>query len=275
MPPLGYYTRAATGKGRDVIIDVERAPYIIRMFEMAAEGKGGRHIRQWLENNNVKTRGDKSIPLSMIYRMLGSSFYYGEFEYPKGSGAWYKGKHEPLISKSLFDRVHEQLRVPAKTKWGSKEFPFRQFLKCYGCGASIVGEEHTRHYANGHSPQFVYYHCSRQVDRNCKEPYISEKGIVDELCNMQNELIIDLREVEPGLRDAISKFTRMISVTNDNYDEKEMVGGYIKYVLREGSLFEKTRLIRNIKMKLFLHNKSIQTLDDTNFLPQTQLVRDL
>jgi hypothetical protein len=227
------------------------------MFEMSAAGKGGRHIRQWLIDNSVKTRGNKNIPLSMIYRMLGSSFYYGEFEYPKGSGKWYKGNHQPMITKDLFLKVKEQLKVPIKTKWGSKEFPFRQFLKCYSCGASIVGEEHTRHYANGNKPQFVYYHCSRQIDRDCKEPYISEKGIIEELCSMRNNLITDLREVEPGLRDAIDKFTRMMIVTNENYDKQEMIGGYIKYVLYEGSLFEKTRLIRNLEIKLALHDKKL------------------
>jgi hypothetical protein len=157
--------------------------------------------------------------------------------------------------------VKEQLKVPIKTKWGSKEFPFKQLLKCYSCGASIVGEEHTRHYSNGHNPQFVYYHCSRQVNHNCKEPYISEKGIVEELYNIRNELITDLRKVEPGLNDAIDKFTRMMSVTDKNYDKKEMVGGYIKYVLYEGSLFEKTRLIRNLEIKLALHDKKLIIID--------------
>jgi len=77
---------------------------------------------------------------------------------------------------------------------------------------------------------------------------------------MRNELITDLREIEPGLRDVIDKFTRMMSVTNENYDKQEMIGSYIKYVLHEGSLFEKTRLIRNIKMKLILRDKSIVRL---------------
>lgn len=257
MPPLGYFTRAATGGARDVIVDEERAPYIKKMFEMSANGKGGRHIRQWLIDNNVKSRGGKNIPLSMIYRMLNSPFYYGEFEYPKGSGKWYKGNHKPIIDKDLFLKVKEQLKVPIKTKWGSKEFPFKNFLKCYNCGASIVGEEHTRHYANGRNPQFIYYHCSRQVDHDCKEPYISEKGIVEELCNMRNELITDLREVEPGLRDAIDKFTKMMTITHTNYIKKEMIGGYIKYVLHEGSLFEKTRLVRNINVSLTLHDKKL------------------
>ncbi len=261
MPPLGYFTRGASGKGKDVIIDQERAPYIVQMFEMSAEGKGGRHIRQWLEDNNVKTRGNKSIPLSMIYRILGSSFYYGEFEYPRKSGKWYKGQHEPLITKELFDQVQIQLRVPIKTKWGSIPFPYKQFLKCYSCGSSIVGEQKTRHYKNGNTPTFTYYHCSRQVKRDCKEPFAREQDIADELSLMCNELITDLTQLEPGLRDAIDKFTKMMKVTHETVSPDEMVGGYIKYVLREGTLFEKTRLIRNLDLKLALHNRKIVRID--------------
>ncbi len=257
MPPLGYFTRASTGGARDVILDEERAPYIKRMFEMSADGKGGRYIRQWLEDNNVRTRGDKTIPLSMIYRILGSSFYYGEFEYPKKSGKWYKGGHSPLITKELFDQVQQQLRVPIKTKWGSIPFPYKQFLKCYGCGSSIVGEQKTRHYQNGNSPTFTYYHCSRQVVRDCKEPFAREQDITDQLSLMCNELITDLTEVEPGLRAAIDKFTKMMKVTHETYSSMEMVGGYIKYVLHDGTLFEKTRLVRNLDVKLALHDRKL------------------
>ena len=116
MPPLGYFTRAATGKNRDVIVDNERSPYLITMFEMCAAGKSGRHIKQYFEDQGVRTRGDKTIPLSMIYKMFKNTFYYGAFEYPTGSGKWYEGKHEPLVTKQLFDEVQKQLVVPLKSK---------------------------------------------------------------------------------------------------------------------------------------------------------------
>jgi hypothetical protein len=255
MPPLGYFTRAATGKKRDVILDTERAPYLVRMFEMSGEGKSGRHIRQWLEVNNVRTRGDKLVPLSMIYRMLRSSFYYGEFEYPKGSGQWYKGNHEPLISKDLFDKVQEQLRVPLKAKWGSKDFPYKQFMRCYSCGSSLVGEIKIKKRVDGTEKVHTYYHCSRQVDRNCKELYATEASIVRQLSEMCDELIIDTSRVEPSLQNAIDVFSKMMNITHNNIDQKTMIGAYTKYVLANGTLFEKTRLVRNLDVKLRLHQR--------------------
>lgn len=231
MPPLGYFTRGASGNGRDVILDSERAPYIRKIFEMSADGKSGRHIRKWLEDNHIRTRGEKRIPLSAIYRMLKNPYYYGEFEYPTKSGTWYKGKHEPMITKDLFDKVQKQTAVPLKTKWGSKEFPFKRFMRCYSCNSSIVGEQKLRHNKNGRTREYIYYHCSRQVDRECKEPFAIESDIIAQLSLMCNELISDIRQVEPGLHSAIEKFSRMMSITYGEKNQKDIINSYIKYAL--------------------------------------------
>lgn len=257
MPPLGYFTRAATGKERDVIVDEDRAPYIRQMFEMSAEGKSGRHILHWLDENNVRTRKEKHISLSMVYKILKNPYYYGEFEYPKGSGNWYKGNHEPLVTKELFDKVQEALVVPIKPKWGSKEFPYKQFLKCYTCGSSIVGEEKLRKLKNGGKRRHVYYHCSRQVDYTCKEPFVYESTIVEELTRLSATLITDHTKLEPGLVSAIQKYEKIARITNPRMSKDKVKSSYIKYVLHEGTLFEKTRLIRNIDCALVLHNRRL------------------
>lgn len=255
MPPIGYFTRASTGGVRDVIIDEDRAPYIIKMFEMSAAGKSGRHIKQWLIDNNITTRKGKEIPLSIIYKILGNTFYYGEFEYPKDSGKWYTGKHEPLITRELYETVRKQLMVPLRSKWGAKEFPFKQFLKCGSCGAAIVGEEKLKKLRNGEINRHTYYHCSRQVNYDCPEPYVRAETIINELTNMCHDLIRNVEDLELGLRKAINKFgSIMVSSGNTEVDH---VAEYVKYVLREGSLFEQTRLIRNLDTDLTLTSKRL------------------
>ena len=256
MPPLGYYTRAATGKERDIIIDTERAPYIKQVFEMSASGKSGRYIFRWLDQNGVRTRKGKRISLSMIYNMLGNTYYYGEFEYPSGSGNWYHGKHEPLISKELFKKVREALIVPEKTKWGTKEFPFKQFLKCYSCGSSIVGEEKIKKRKDGSENHFTYYHCSRQVDYKCSEPFVRDTAITEELMSMCDELLKNTDFVEPGLKDALSKHEKMMRAAGMT-DIDEIKANYVKYVLSSGTNFEKTRLIRNLNVNLMLHDRKL------------------
>jgi site-specific DNA recombinase len=256
MPPLGYYTRGATGGAKDVIIDTERAPYITKMFEMSADGKSGRHIKQWLIDNDAKTRTGKTIPLSMIYKILKSTFYYGEFEYPKNSGNWYVGKHEPLITKEIFNRVQEQLKVPEKSKWGAKEFPFKQFLKCASCGSSIVGEEKFKQRKDGGRNRHVYYHCSRQVDYQCQEPYVKESSIINGLIELSDSLKF-LDTMEPGLQKSMNQFATMMRSLEPTASSQDAKKGYVKYLLTQGTDFEKTRLIRNLNTKLVIKNKEL------------------
>ena len=99
-----------------------------------------------------------------------------------------------------------------------------------------------------------------RLNYDCKEPFAREQVIVDELSLLCNELITDLTKIEPGLKDAIDRFTKMMKITNETYSSNEMVGGYIKYVLREGTLFEKTRLIRNLDVRLALRNRKLVRL---------------
>lgn len=120
----------------------------------------------------------------------------------------------------------------------------------------MVGEEKIRNYKNGNTSKFVYYHCSRQVDHNCKEPFVRDYDIVEELVKMCGELITDKTKLEPGLKDAIDKYSKMMWSTFQT-TKVDMVAGYVKYVLYQGSTFEKTRLIRNLDIKLALHDKKL------------------
>jgi hypothetical protein len=71
---------------------------------------------------------------------------------------------------------------------------------------------------------------------------------------MCKELITDIQIVELNLRNAIDKFARMMVVTHSDKDQGAMIGSYIKYVVKNGTNYEKTRLIRNLDIKLVLHD---------------------
>ena len=124
-PPLGYLHDKYADKGdKKVFIDPKRAPLIKKMFEKAAyEQWSGRKLLRWLNGEtDFKTRNGKNITLSMVYRILGEHFYYGEFEYPVGSDKWYEGKHDPIISKVLFAQAREQVGKDNVERHECKEF---------------------------------------------------------------------------------------------------------------------------------------------------------
>jgi hypothetical protein len=122
MPPLGYYNRAFGGI-KDRVIDPLRGPILKEMFFRAAYlGESGRKLKKWLDSINFKTRTGKLAQVSLILAMLKNPFYYGEFEYPMESGKWYKGFHEVLITKEIFDRVAAGRIGSRNVKYGAKEF---------------------------------------------------------------------------------------------------------------------------------------------------------
>jgi hypothetical protein len=96
-----------------VVIDPERAPIVKQMFEKVAYEKwSGRKIYNWLKFDlNLKQEtATRGLTLGNIYLLLQTPFYYGVFEYPRKSGNFYTGKHEPLITKELFDQVQKQMK---------------------------------------------------------------------------------------------------------------------------------------------------------------------
>lgn len=260
MPPLGYFTRGSTGDVRDVIVDEERAPYVVKMFEMAASGCGGRHIMEWLEKSGIRTRKNMKIHVSTVLKMLNNTFYYGEFEYPQKSGRWYQGKHQPLITKELFDKVQARRKIPQKVKWGSKDFPFKGRMKCASCGSSIVAEERFKKLKDGGQNRHVYYHCSRKLNYDCPEKYLKESSLVNQLVGLSHLLTVSKKEAEPGIWVAIDKYGKMMRATNPELDKKQILQGYIKYVLESGSSFEKTRLMRNLNNMLVIFEKNLLLL---------------
>ena len=121
IAPTGYLNERTSERSCRVIIDPQRGSVIKKMFEkMAYEKWSGRKIYQWLKFElNFKSKGNKNLSLGNIYRLLQMSFYYGPFEFPRNSGNWYQGKHEPLITKELFDqkrKFFECQKIKKKTK---------------------------------------------------------------------------------------------------------------------------------------------------------------
>ena len=77
----------------------------------------------------------------------------------KWSGEVYEGRHDPIISKKLFDKVQDVLKrkKPLSGKYANIERiskPFLGLLRCGECGMAVTGEIHTKHYKNGNSQIF-------------------------------------------------------------------------------------------------------------------------
>lgn len=178
VAPLGYMNRAFNGI-KDIMVDAERAPFIKQVFEKTVQGASGREIQRWLREVGCTNRSGKDITLSQVYLILNNPFYYGEFEWPEKSGKWYKGAHEALITKELFDQIHVG-RVDYKGKWGSKRFAFKGLLTCGKCGSAITAEEKFKLLKDGSYKRHVYYSCAKGKNRTCDQKYVNENDMIQQ-----------------------------------------------------------------------------------------------
>ncbi len=252
-PPLGYklyrdpLNLALKSK---IIIDPERAPFVRKSFEyVVKKGLSGRQVYEQIYEDGFRSKSGKRVTLSMIYRMFKDQFYYGEFEYPEGSGNWYNGDYEPIITKELWQEANNRLKTYAKSKWGSKVFYYSRLFKCGSCGSGVCGEERI----NRHGKKYVYYKCTKYGGKKrCNEKYIREEKLIESIARMIEEnKEKDILISKKVLRE-VAKVNQIQKGTLGE-DAKEISNvDYIQYILNGGTNFERSQFLKCIGGQLYL-----------------------
>lgn len=262
--PIGYINRSFAGV-KEMALDEERAPIIKEMFERSGlRGQSGRTIKAWLDSSGFTTKAGKQLSLSQIYRILTNPFYYGYFRYPQ-SGPLYKGRHQPIITKELYENVRERINDIApdnKAAWGSKEFPFKHLFYCGSCGSRLTVEEHFKVLKNGSRKRHVYYRCTKSTkDPDCKERSITAQMITEQILAIVENSELDSITPTERLLKKIEEYKKVTSQLIKDYGivttEQQHFRNYASYVLKQGSLQEKDNFIRGINKPLFVSNQRI------------------
>jgi site-specific DNA recombinase len=183
IAPLGY--RNVLGPGGKKIIEPipEIAPLITKLFEWYATGTLSlkEAARKMRTEGLVYRKSGAPVPVSTVHSVLRNRLYIGEFEW---NGQLYQGKHQPLVSRELWERVQGVLdgRQATKHRRMKHDFAFSGLIACGHCGCSIVGEIKKQRY--------VYYHCTGYKGR-CKEPYTREEALEQRFSDMLGRLSFD------------------------------------------------------------------------------------
>ena len=261
--PTGYMKEKRTDRKCETLLDPERAPIIKKMFEKVAyEHWSGRKIYNWLKFDlNLRTAaGKKHLSLGNIYKILDNTFYYGVFEYPRKSGNWYTGKHEPIVTKELFDLVQSQVKSNV-LRIENKEFAFTKMMFCGLCGSGISADEKFKKLKNGGVARYVYYGCTKARGVDCKCGYTEEKEVLKQFNELIEKINLNEIEVKEKIKSDVEKFSKLqkfLLGTKEKIDIPSIdVRGYAKYVLKEGSDIEKRDLLGCLKSKICLANKKI------------------
>ncbi len=268
VAPTGYLNHPDRNKKCEVILDEYRADVIKQMFEKVAEnGWSGRKLYHWLRDDiKFVTKNGKPLTLSNVYIILKSTFYYGEFEYPKGSGKWYTGKHQPIITKDLYNRVQAKVTADYTLRSQNKEFAFTRMITCGLCGSGISADEKFKRQQNGNEHRYVYYGCTKFNDKKCPCGYIREEDLIEQLAGILDTISLDeigMKEKIKAEVEAHNAFQQsVLGLKTDKIKVKEIdIRNYAKHILRDKPIEEKRALLTNLRSKLVLKEKKIHLLN--------------
>jgi site-specific DNA recombinase len=172
--PLGYLNTREWIDGREirtVSLDPERAPLVQLAFDLYATGDYSlRDLQAILEARGLRSRPSRTggaLPLgpNRLSTMLRNEYYIGIVRY---DGTSYKGRHQPLISDAVFDKVQQLLtaqRQSGERAWIHHSY-LRGTLYCAQCGKRLY---FTR--AKGRGGTYDYFICDGRTKRACDQPH--------------------------------------------------------------------------------------------------------
>jgi site-specific DNA recombinase len=194
--PIGYLDR---GKGKPKEIDPVKGPLVRKAFELYATGDYSLlSLREELIRLGLQNRNCMALTRNGIATLLHNPFYIGLIRIRR-TNETFAGVHEPLVAKSLFDRVGLVLSGKASRRSKRNGFLFRKLLRCKNCGYSLIGERQKGH---------VYYRChTRTCPRACVREEAVEEALFEAL--RPTEFLPDEYAV---LKRKVNEFRRDFSV---------------------------------------------------------------
>ena len=183
--PLGYLNEKFAERGKKrILVDPERFDLVRKMWDLMLTGKytvpqiwkiAGEEWGLRAHARGGKSNGNKPLPRSLVYLTFIRPFYYGEYEFPLGSGNWCKGNHVAMVTKDEFDRVQFLLGRADRPRPKTHEFAYRGHMRCGVCGAAITAERKYKKLASGEVRSYIFYHCTHHKDYVCTQGSIEEK----------------------------------------------------------------------------------------------------
>jgi site-specific DNA recombinase len=171
LAKIGYLNSRILVDGRKVnsiTVDEERAPLVIRGFELFATGKYTLDSLLEIVTDAGLTAPNQTKPITRdtLHRMLRQRYYIGKLSY---KGVEYQGRHEPLISEELFNRVQRVLDSHQGS--GTRERQHPHYLKgLVYCGR--CKHRFTIMPGRGNGGTYFYFICRGRQQKLCNHPYV-------------------------------------------------------------------------------------------------------
>jgi DNA invertase Pin-like site-specific DNA recombinase len=170
--PIGYKNVVRADEKRVIEIDRQYGPVVIELFEQYATGRHSlktlvSHVNEYMKNAGLKRKLQKST----VSEILDNPFYCGTYFW---NGKQYDGKHKPLITREIYERVQGILHGTNKHARQSRDkdrWLFQGMIFCDLCGCAVVAERKKGLY--------TYYHCTGNRGE-CVGKRVVEQRVLEE-----------------------------------------------------------------------------------------------
>ena len=226
--------------GKDMVINEEQAKTVRLIFDLYLKGYGSKKIKYELEKlGRVTSTGLNRWSESYIIRVLRNSFYCGTIVYRKQFVPDYleqkhkknngeveqvivEGRHTPIISKELFEKVQEKLKDNAKLIVSSntsrgignrgKESIWGKKLVCK-CGSSFNRKIYHKH-KDGNT---WCYQCYKQIQTGTIQTRLNKGLSIEGICDSKMIPEWKLNMMSQRIFDTIWKDKDVILEITNNY----------------------------------------------------------
>lgn len=289
----GYMNDKYAERGNKTVVkDPDRFPLIRKAWELMLTGEYTPPKvltvmnKEWGYRTPKRKRlGGKPMTRSYLYKVFTDPFYYGEFEYPVGSGNWYKGKHEPMITKDEFQRVQAILGRKIKARPKTRVFDYTGLFECGECGAAITAEDKLQCICTGCKKKFscktrdncsycgllisemsnpvilhyIYYHCTKRVNPKCTQGSITKEEFEKQVDKKLSKIQISER-----FKDWAIKYLNEANESETEDRNKVLTS------LQEAYNDCVKRIDNLVKLKISPHNSDGSLLSDDEFRNQKE-----
>ena len=250
---------------KESVINETTSQFVIRAFEIYSEGdiSLSKLVTQLYAEGFTYKLTQPKIQKSQLEHILKNPFYYGMIQF---KNELYNGKHEPIITKELFDLAQVAFKKDNKPKYQMpKSFMFANILKCSNCGCQISGEIK--------KGKYIYYSCSGgKGECEQKHVYIREEDIEKQFIEALERISLSEEQKEWMIKALIESFKDEQLYTKERIDsfneQKEnlrrridniyldKLDGKISEVFWKTKHNEWTNELNNIQNKINAHENS-------------------
>jgi site-specific DNA recombinase len=178
--PLDYLNVGDVSQGREfrtVVVDPERGSLVRQAFELYATGDYTlADLSDELYDRGLRSRPRngpaQQISVNKLSQMLRDRYYLGVVTF---KGAEYQGRHEPLISHELFERVQDiiEARAAAMERRRVHHHYLKGSLFCGACKAGGITQRMImQQTVNRYRNVYMYFFCRGRQNGTCTTPHI-------------------------------------------------------------------------------------------------------